>query len=86
MPDACYYSLIERTEDGRFFGWVPDLPETTAEGLTEQDVIRQLSRLAQERLHDLLMQGQSPPRARSADDLPEAEGERAHRRLLLIIG
>ena len=44
MPDACYYSLIERDEDGRFVGWAPDLAEATAVGATEEEVIRLLSR------------------------------------------
>ena len=86
MPDACYYSLIARGADGCFVGWVPDLPETRAVGLTEEEVIRGLSRLTQQRLHDMLMQGQVPPRPSAADDLPQGEGRRVHRRLLLIIG
>ena len=35
MLDGCYYSLIERAEDGRFLGWIPDLPGATASGRTE---------------------------------------------------
>jgi len=29
--DACYYSIIERGEDGHFWGWVPDLPGVSEE-------------------------------------------------------
>ena len=86
MLDACYYSLIERADDGRFVGWVPDLPGATASGQTEDEVLQQLSRNTRERLHDLLMSGQQPPPARPVDALPSSEGRREVRRLLLIIG
>ena len=85
MPDACYYSLIERAADGCFVGWVPDLPGTEAIGITEAEVIRGLSRLTQQRLHDMLMQGEVPPRPRAADQLPQGDGRRVHRCLLLIV-
>ena len=86
MLDACYYSLIERTDDGGFVGWVPDLPGATASGRTEDEVVHQLSESTRQRLHDLLMSGQPPPRARPVDELPSSEGRREVRRLLLIIG
>ena len=86
MPDACYYSLIERAEDGLFLGWVPDLPGATASGRTEEEVLNQLSRSTRQRLHDLLMCGEQPPPARPAEALPSSEGRREVRRLLLIIG
>ncbi len=86
MLDACYYSLIERAEDGRFLGWIPDLPGATASGRTEDEVLRQLSESARQRLHDFLMSGQQPPPARPAEELPPSEGRREVRRLLLIIG
>ena len=85
MPDACYYSLIERAEDGRFVGWVPDLPGTTASGLTEDEVVRRLSTNTRQRLHDLLMSGQQPPPPRPAEQLPVSEARQQIRRLLLII-
>ena len=85
MPDACYYSLIERAEDGRFVGWIPDLPGATASGRTEDEVLRQLSENARQRLHDFLMSGQPPPSARPVDQLPSSKGRREVRRLLLII-
>ncbi|MDP2332453.1 MAG: type II toxin-antitoxin system HicB family antitoxin [Reyranella sp.] len=86
MLDACYYSLIERAEDGRFLGWIPDLPGATASGRTEDEVVQQLSQSARQQLHDLLMSGQPPPPARPVDALPPSEGRREVRRLLLIIG
>jgi predicted RNase H-like HicB family nuclease len=51
MSNACYYSLIEREDDGRFVAWVPDLPGVTATGLTEEEVLRGLSRSARQCLH-----------------------------------
>lgn len=86
MLDACYYSLIERTDDGRFVGWVPDLPGATAIGRTEDEVVHQLTRSTRQHLHDLLMSGQQPPPARPAEKLPSSEGRQEIRRLLLIIG
>ena len=85
MPDACYYSLIERDEDGRFLGWIPDLPGATATGVTEDEVLHRLSESARQRLHDFLVSGQPPPPARPAGALPSSEGRREVRRLLLII-
>ena len=86
MLDACYYSLIERADDGRFIGWVPDLPGATASGSTEDEVVHQLSESTRQRLHDLLMSGQQPPPARPAEQLPMSDGRQEIRRLLLIIG
>lgn len=86
MLDACYYSLIERADDGRFMGWVPDLPDATASGRTEDEVVHQLSQTTRRCLHDLLMSGRQPPPARPAEQLPSSEGRQEIRRLLLIIG
>jgi hypothetical protein len=38
--DACYYSLIRRTREGEFVGWVPDLHGVTAAGRSEDHVYR----------------------------------------------
>ena len=43
MPDAGYYSLIERQKDGGFVAWVPDLPGVITSGRTEDEVIRKLA-------------------------------------------
>ncbi len=86
MLDACYYSLIEREDDGRFVGWVPDLPGATASGRTEDEVVHQLSEATRQRLRDLLMSGHPPPPARRVEELPASEDRREIRRLLLIIG
>jgi predicted RNase H-like HicB family nuclease len=85
MPDGCYYSLIEREEDGRFVGWVPDLPGIEAFGPTEDEVLHKLSGLARQCLHNLIMTGQPLPVARAADELPAGRDARSQRRLLLII-
>ena len=84
--DACYYSLIERGGDGRFVGWIPDLPEVRAVGLTEDEVVRDLSRGLREHLRDMLMSGRPIPEARSVDELPRRNGPYQSRRLLLLIG
>lgn len=86
MCDASYYSLIERTEDGSFVAWVPDLPGTTATGATEDEVIRQIFRSTRQRLRDMIINGDPIPRARPLDELPRRNGRSAFRRLLLIIG
>lgn len=86
MLDVCYYSLIERADDGRFVGWVPDLPGATASGRTEDEVVHQLSENTRQHLHDLLMSGRPPPPARPAEQLPASDGRQEIRRLLLIIG
>jgi predicted RNase H-like HicB family nuclease len=85
MPDACYYSIIERDDDGQFVGWIPDLPGVTAEGATEAEVLRTLAATARQCLRDLLMSGEPLPSARPAGELPPTVGARGHRRLLLII-
>jgi predicted RNase H-like HicB family nuclease len=85
MPDACYYSLIERTEDGNFMAWVPDLPGVTATGATERDVLQLISRGARERLRTLILAGEPIPTARPLDALPRRASQREFRRLLLIV-
>jgi len=86
MPDACYYSLIERDDDGRFVGWVPDLPGATAVGPTEDAVLHELSCRARLCLHEMVLTGRPFPDARPADALPASEGSHRQRRLLLILG
>jgi predicted RNase H-like HicB family nuclease len=83
--DACYYSIIERAEDGHFWGWVPDLPGVTADGLTEQEVLDRLVRGVRECLRDLIVTGQPVPQPSPAEALPRRDGARELRRLLLII-
>lgn len=83
--DACYYSLVRRGEDGRFFGWVPDLPGVTAAGLVEKDVIRELSRNARQHVR-ALVERQQPVPAASPDSMPCArEQSQRYRRILLIL-
>jgi predicted RNase H-like HicB family nuclease len=80
--DTCYYSIIERTEQGGFAAWVPDLPGVTAGGTTEEEVLRGVFRGARERLRSLVMSGTPLPRARPMEELPHSQHVR---RLLLIL-
>jgi predicted RNase H-like HicB family nuclease len=82
--DTCYFSIIERTEDGSFQAWVPDLPGVTADGTTEEEALQCVFRNARECLRNLIVTGQPLPAARPLDELPQRE-EREFRRLLLII-
>jgi predicted RNase H-like HicB family nuclease len=84
MPDACYYALIEREDDGGFVGWIPDLPGIVASGRTEDDALHGLSARARQCLHEMIMTGQPFPLARPVEELP-AEPT-TYRRLLLIFG
>lgn len=82
--DACYYTFIRRLPDGSFAGWVPDLPGVRANGLTEEAVLRLLTRDARDFLHELVMRGVPLP-APSTDAELTGEGGTAERRLLLIL-
>jgi predicted RNase H-like HicB family nuclease len=82
--DTCYFSIIERTKDGAFEAWVPDLPGVTADGATEEEVLQHVFRNARECLRNLIVSGHPLPPARRLDELPQRE-EREFRRLLLII-
>ncbi len=83
MPDAGYYSLIERQRDGGFVAWVPDLPGVITSGRTEDEVIRKLFSDTRDCLHHMIMTGQPLPVARTANELPQEPG--IYRRLLLIL-
>ncbi len=83
--DASYYSIIERGEDGHFWGWVPDLPGISADGLTEKEVAGRLLRRVRECLRDLIVTGEAIPRPRRPEELPARDSGRELRRLLLII-
>ena len=83
MLDACYYSLIDRHDDGGFSGWIPDLPGVMASGRTEEEVVKKLFGDARECLHNMIMTGQPLPLARPVAELPQDPG--TYRRLLLII-
>lgn len=83
--DACYYSIIERGEDGHFWGWVPDLPGVSADGLTEKEVVDRLVGGVRECLRNLIVTGEPVPRPRPPEELPRRDGARELRRLLLII-
>lgn len=82
--DACYYSIIERSDDGHFHGWVPDLAGVRADGCTEKEVVDRLFRESRECLRNLILTGAPVPRPRPAADLPGAAG-REVRQLLLVI-
>jgi predicted RNase H-like HicB family nuclease len=83
--DACYYSIIERSDDGHFHGWVPDLAGVTADGSTEKEVVDRLFREVRECLRNLILTGMPVPRPRPAAELPRGPGTREVRRLLLVI-
>ena len=82
--DACYYSIIERSDDGHFHGWVPDLAGVRADGCTEKEVVDRLFRESRECLRNLILTGAPVPRPRPSADLPGAAG-REVRQLLLVI-
>jgi len=84
VVDASYYSIIERSDDGYFHGWVPDLAGVRADGCTEKEVVDRLFREVRECLCNLILTGAPVPRPRPAEDLPGTAG-REVRRLLLVI-
>lgn len=83
--DACYYSIIERAEDGHFHGWVPDLAGVTADGRTEKEVADRLFREVRDCVRNLIITGSPMPHPRPIEELPGATGGRQVRRLLLVI-
>lgn len=82
--DTCYFSIIERTGDGSFTAWVPDLPGVSADGATEEEALQRVFGNARTCLRNLIVTGQPLPEARPIDELPR-RAEREFRRLLLII-
>ena len=82
--DTCYFSIIERTKDGSFEAWVPDLPGVTADGATEEEALQRVFRNARECLRNLIVAGHPLPLARPLDELPQRD-DREFRRLLLIM-
>ena len=84
--DACYYSLIRRTNDGDFVGWVPDLPGVMASGVSEAEIIYRLSRDARELLDRIVAKGMPLPEPSTADALPQGDHVGLYRRLLLVLG
>ncbi len=82
--DTCYYSFIRRLPDGSFVGWVPDLPGVRASGITEDAVVRLLSRDARDFLHDLVIKGMPLPVPGTGGETVRGEGA-PERRLLLIL-
>jgi predicted RNase H-like HicB family nuclease len=82
--DTCYFSIIERTDDGSFSAWVPDLPGVTGDGETEEEAVHRVFQNARECLRNLIVTGQALPEARSLEELPQRD-KREYRRLLLVI-
>ena len=80
-----YYSLIRRTHDGCLVGWVPDLPGVQACGQLEDEIVRELSRLARELIARIASRGLSLPRPSLTDSLPLGDRQGRYRRLLLVI-
>jgi predicted RNase H-like HicB family nuclease len=83
--DACYYSLIRRAPDAQLVGWIPDLPGVTASGTAEEDILRDLSRVARALLAKILSKGLAPPEPSQAVELPLADHVGRYRRMLLIL-
>jgi predicted RNase H-like HicB family nuclease len=50
--NATYYALIRRHDDGRLSAWIPDIPDVMASGLSEEEVIQELSRGARRHLQE----------------------------------
>ena len=84
--DTAYYSLIRRTKDGQFVGWVPDLPGVVASGVSEAEIAYRLSREARELLEKMVAKGLALPAASAADALPLGDRHGPYRRLLLVLG
>jgi predicted RNase H-like HicB family nuclease len=85
VVDACYYSIIERSDDGYFHGWVPDLAGVRADGDTEKEVVDRLFREVRSCLRNLILTGEPLPRSRSAEELEGDSADRKIRRLLFVI-
>jgi predicted RNase H-like HicB family nuclease len=83
--DACYYSLVRRTRDGQFVGWVPDLHGVTAWGRAEDDVLRELARNAKELLRKMMAKGLPLPEPSPPHELPLGDRDGRYRRLLLVL-
>jgi predicted RNase H-like HicB family nuclease len=83
--DTAYYSLIRRTRDGEFIGWVPDLHGVSASGVSEAEVIYRLSRDARELLDKIVARGLPPPAPTAVDALPLGDRHGLYRRLLLVL-
>lgn len=84
--DAAYYSLIRRTRDGEYVGWVPDLHGVSASGVSEAEVIYRLSRDARELLDKIVGRGLPLPTPSAPDTLPLGDRHGLYRRLLLVLG
>src|SRR5215203_7541309 len=82
--DTCYFSIIERADDGSFTAWVPYLPGVTADGATEAAVLQRVFHNARECPRNLIVTGQPLPEARPLEELPQRD-EQEFRHLLLII-
>lgn len=80
-----YYSLIRRTQDGQFVGWVPDLPGVTASGVSEAEIVYRLSRDARELLDKIVAKGLPLPTPSATDALPLGDRHGPYRRLLLVL-
>jgi len=80
-----YYSLIRRTQDGQFVGWVPDLPGVAASGVSEAETVYRLSRDARALLDRIVARGLPPPAPSAADALPLGDRHGLYRRLLLVL-
>jgi hypothetical protein len=83
--DTCYYSLLRRTREGEFVGWVPDLHGITASSNVEDDVPRELARNAKQLLRKMIAKGMPLPKPSPPDDLPLGDRDGCYRRVLLVL-
>ena len=81
-----YLSLIRRTQDGQFVGWIPDLPGVMAAGASEAEAVYRLSRDARQLLDKILAKGLPLPLPSAADALPLGDRHGPYRRLPLMLG
>lgn len=83
--DPCYYSLIRRTRDGLFVGWIPNLPGVTASADNESEIVHRLSRDARDLIRRITAKGLPLPSPSATDRLPLGDREGPCGRLLLVL-
>lgn len=81
-----YFSLIRRTPDGQFVGWIPDLPGVMAAGASEAETVYRLSRDGRQLLDKIVAKGLPLPAPSASDALPLGDRHGPYRRLVLVLG
>lgn len=83
--EASYVSLIRRTPEGDFVGWVPDLPGIMASGTSEAEILYRLARDGRALLDRIVAKGLPPPAPSPADALPLGDRHGPYRRQPLVL-